>query len=242
MKTCVVFSGAGISAESGIPTFRDSNGLWENHKVEDVAHPDGWAKDKETVLRFYEQRINTVKKCEPNAAHEAVARLQDRFNVINFTQNIDDLLERGGCENVRHMHGSLFRRKCERHHNIGACVGDCDFIEEYDQPTKLGDLCPKCGGQLRPDVVWFTEAVQYEFEEIRELCAEVKYNDGIFICCGTSCQVQPAALLVSFFSQVKNKHIVDLAPNRVADYELHAGPASEMMPTLVERLLTEHQP
>jgi len=104
-KTVVVFSGAGLSAESGIPTFRDSNGLWENHRVEDVASPSGWRRDPALVLRFYDLRFYGVQAAQPNEAHRSIARLQSRFNVLNITQNIDDLLERAGCENVVHLHG-----------------------------------------------------------------------------------------------------------------------------------------
>lgn len=111
MKKMVVFSGAGLSAESGIPTFRDSDGLWENHKVEDVADPDGWRRDPELVLKFYQQRFDAISNAEPNDAHKAIADMQDRYDIINYTQNIDNLLERAGCQNVQHMHGSVFRKK-----------------------------------------------------------------------------------------------------------------------------------
>ena len=235
-KTMVVFSGAGLSAESGIPTFRDSNGLWENHKVEDVAHPKGWEDNKELVLNFYKQRFIGVSETEPNDAHKAIADMQDRYNVVNFTQNIDDLLERAGCTDVRHMHGSLFRKKCEFHKNTGDCAAHCDYVEECTEPVKLGDKCPKCEGQIRPDVVWFTEAVQYELEDIIAFCKEVKYNNGVFICVGTSGEVHPAASLISFFSQVKNKYIVDLKPRKIGDYELIEGLATTGMRQLEKQL------
>ena len=106
-KNIVIFSGAGLSKESGIPTFRDSNGLWHNHNVSDVADHDGWFRNPKLVLDFYKERFENIKKCEPNDAHKAIASLQDKFNVINITQNIDDLLERAGCENVWHLHGSI---------------------------------------------------------------------------------------------------------------------------------------
>jgi NAD-dependent deacetylase len=236
MKKLVVFSGAGLSAESGIPTFRDSDGLWENHKVEDVADPDGWRRDPELVLRFYEQRFNAITNAEPNDAHKAIADLQDRYDVINYTQNIDNLLERAGCKDVRHMHGSVFRKKCEKHENTGDCAATCDFVDVCDEPIKLGDKCPKCDGQLRPDVVWFKEAVQFEFEEIIELCKEVKYNDGVFVCVGTSGNVQPAAALISFFSQVKRKFIVNKDARPIADYEILEGLATEGMRKLEQSL------
>lgn len=243
MRTIVVFSGAGLSAESGIPTFRDSNGLWENYKVEDVAHPSGWVKDKALVIEFYRQRFEGVKKCEPNAAHKAIAKLQDKFNVINITQNIDDLLERAGCVLVRHMHGSINKRKCEWHKSCCMLDGDtrytCLFAENHTEAVKLGDKCIACGGQMRPDVVWFEEPVLFNFEQVRELVKEVKYNDGVFICVGTSAQVYPAAALIPLFAQVKNKYIIDPNPKRIADYTLLTGKAGEELPKLAEKLLKD---
>jgi NAD-dependent deacetylase len=241
MKTVVVFSGAGLSAESGVPTFRDSNCLWENHNVEDVASPEGWAQDKQLVLDFYEARFNGVAQCEPNAAHKAIAKLQDQFNVVNITQNIDDLLERAGCNNVHHIHGALNRRKCEKHKGSVVLDGDmnyqCDYVTLQTEPVKLGDSCPKCGGQMRPDVVWFGEVVDMSYEMIAELVKEVKYNDGVFITVGTSAQVYPAAHLIPFFAQVKNKYIIDKSPKKIGDYTLLTGNAGEEMPKLVEQLL-----
>ena len=234
-KRLVVFSGAGLSAESGIPTFRDSNGLWENHKVEDVAHPKGWEEDPELVLNFYKQRFIGVSESEPNDAHKAIADMQDRYNVVNFTQNIDDLLERAGCTDVRHMHGSLFRKKCEYYN-----PGDCDYTGECTEPIKLGDKCPDCGRQLRPDIVWFTEAVQYDFQDIIDLRREIKLEDGVFICVGTSGNVHPAAQLIDFFGQerVKNKYIVNLETKSFEgwDYDLIEGPATTGMRQLEQKL------
>lgn len=241
MRTIVTFSGAGLSAESGVATFRDSNGLWENHNVEDVAHPKGWANDKALVLEFYRQRFDSIKGCQPNEAHKAIARLQDKFNVINITQNIDDLLERAGCKDVRHMHGSINRRKCEWHKSCCMLDGDtkytCLVAEDHDAPVKLGDKCIACGGQMRPDVVWFEEPVLFNFELVRDLVREVKYNDGIFICVGTSGQVYPAATLIPLFSQVKNKYIIDPKAHRIADYTLIKGKAGEELPQLVDQIL-----
>lgn len=240
MRTIVIFSGAGLSAESGVPTFRDSNGLWENHKVEDVAHPSGWAKNKELVLEFYRQRFEGVKKCQPNAAHEAIAKLQDKFNVVNITQNIDDLLERAGCAIVYHMHGSINKRKCEWHKSCCMLDGDtrytCLFTEDHTEAVRLGDKC-MCGGQMRPDVVWFEEPVLFNFETVRELVREVKYNKGVFICVGTSAQVYPAAALIPLFTQVPEKYIIDPNPKRIGNYTLLTGKAGEKLPELAEQLL-----
>ncbi len=236
MRKLVVFSGAGLSAESGIPTFRDSDGLWENHKVEDVADPDGWERDPELVLKFYKQRFHAITNAKPNDAHKAIADLQDRFEVINFTQNIDNLLERAGCTDVRHMHGSVFRKKCEHHTNTGNCNAHCDYIDACNEPIKLGDKCPKCGGQLRPDVVWFKEAVQYELEDVQYLCKEVKYKNGVFICVGTSGNVHPAASLIAYFSQVHNKYIVNKDARPIGDYTILKGLATEGMRKLEQTL------
>lgn len=242
-RTMVVLSGAGLSAEAGIATFRDSNGLWENHKVEDVASQDGWDKDKQVVLNFYEQRLLAVQKAEPTLAHKSLARLQEKFDVINITQNVDDLLERAGCTNVNHLHGVLSRRKCEWHHDTTVLDGDmnytCDYKADQTVAVKLGELCPKCNGQLRPDVVWFGEKVDLPYDYIADLCRKVKYGDGVFICVGTSAQVYPAASLIPFFSQVKNKYIVDRKPIKVSDYTLMAGNATEQLAILADQLLKE---
>lgn len=241
-KTVVIFSGAGLSAESGIPTFRDSNGLWENHKVEDVASQDGWVRDKSLVLNFYQQRFANIKSCSPNLAHTSIARLQEKYNVVNITQNIDDLLERAGCLHVTHLHGCINSRKCEKHHDISNLDGDTNFTCDYKtiaiKAPVLGETCEKCGGQMRPDVVWFGEAVDLNYTWIKELCREVKYNDGVFICVGTSAQVHPAASLIPLFSQVKNKYIIDKKPIKVADYTLLAGSASEKLAELANQLLS----
>jgi NAD-dependent deacetylase len=241
MRTIVVFSGAGLSQESGIPTFRDSNGLWENHKVEDVASPEGWERDPQLVLNFYNERFNQMKSVEPNNAHKALARLEEKFRVVHFTQNVDDLLERAGCKEVNHFHGLISRQKCEWHREITVLQGDirfqCDYKSERTGAITLNDQCPKCGGKMRPDVVWFEEAVDFGEQHIKELAKEVKYNDGVFICVGTSGQVVPAALLISFFSQVPHKYIVDMKPSKIADYTLLKGKAGEQMTRLADALL-----
>jgi NAD-dependent deacetylase len=239
-KAAVVLSGAGLSAESGVPTFRGTGGLWEGHAIVDVASQTGWNKDKGTVLRFYAERFVQYNACEPNDGHKAIAKLQDCYDVYNITQNIDNFLEKAGCKVVDHIHGIMTRRKCEWHKDITVLDGDtqfsCDYKVEQSEPVKIGDMCPKCGGQMRPDVVWFGEAVHDNFNKIRELAKEVKYNDGVFICVGTSLEVSPAAFLVPFFSQVSKKYIVDIKPRKIADYKLLEGPAGTMLPRLVEEL------
>lgn len=222
-KTLVTFSGAGLSAESGIPTFRDSDGLWHNHKVEDVATMGGWKRDKEQVLRFYEDRFHNIKDAEPNEAHKALASLQEKYRVVNITQNIDDLLERAGCEEVIHLHGSILKKKCE----------GCS--KSYDGYAKLGDKC-ECGKQLRPDVVWFGEAVDMHGFEFIEL-AHHKTTWGI-IGVGTSGMVQPAASILTMFNYCKEKHFVDPnPPMRLFSWKLWRGKATEEMPKLVKELM-----
>lgn len=245
MKTILVFSGAGLSQESGIPTFRDSNGLWENHRVEDVASQDGWQRDKTVVLNFYKERFNGVQGVEPNAAHKAIASLEQKYRVINVTQNVDNLLERAGCTDVIHLHGTLGRRKCEHHSDITTLDGDmnfqCDYKADHDRPVELGEACPKCGGQLRPDVVWFGEAVHINYNKLKGECSLMKHQGGVFICTGTSAQVYPAAYLISFFAQVPHKYIVDMKPVKVSGYTRLQGKAGEMWPALAEALLNDQQ-
>ena len=240
MPTIVVFSGAGLSADSGIPSIRDTGGLWENHKVEDVAEHEAWFKNKELVLKFYADRFNAYSNSKPHAGHEALAKLEEKFKVIHITQNIDDLLEQAGCTDVRHIHGSVTTKKCEWHREINVSDDErfiCDYKTTMTEPIKLGDVCPKCGGQMRPDVVWFNEAVNLSYSEMKDLVKEVKYKAGTFICVGTSVQVYPAGYLVSFFSQVPSKYIIDKKPQKVADYKLMEGSASEQLPILVEQLM-----
>ncbi len=236
----VVFSGAGLSKESGIPTFRDSTtGLWHNHKVEDVASQDGWIRDKRVVLEFYQERTKNVRGVEPNAGHRAIARLQEKYRVVNITQNIDDLLERAGCEEVWHLHGDVNHRKCERHHSIATLDGDpnftCDFRASQVDPVLLGETCPKCGGQLRPDVVWFGEAVDMRMKEIEEMAPRT----DVFIGVGTSAQVHPAAGLLFLFRVAQEKYFVDpMPPLRLQSYTRLTGTASEHLPTLADKLLS----
>jgi NAD-dependent deacetylase len=239
MKRAVIFSGAGLSADSGIQTFRDPNGLWEQHKVESVAYHEAWWKNKALLLSFYEMLYRKYERCQPHEGHHALARLQDKYEVVHVTQNADRLLEKAGCVNVLHLHGTMDRKKCERHKSVFSNHRRfrCDYICETDGPVVLGDLCPKCRRQMRPDLVWFGEDVHLDFGQIHEWCHDVKYGDGIFICVGTSAQVQPAASLISLFSQVKKKFIVDIKPLEMADYEVLKGPAREQLPVLVDRLL-----
>lgn len=239
MRRIVTFSGAGLSKESGIPTFRDStDGLWHNFKVEEVATREGWLRNPAMVLQFYEARWNNVQSCEPNAAHLAIASLDHSFEVINITQNVDDLLERAGAARVMHMHGSLAFRKCEWHYSILGTEGDsefhCDYRATQTAPVKLGELCPKCGGQLRPDVVWFGEAVDMRWNYFQTLAEET----DVFIGVGTSGRVEPAASLLSVFHKAKERYFIDPEPPLgLSGYEQLKGSACTHLPRLASDLI-----
>jgi NAD-dependent deacetylase len=196
-KRIVVLSGAGISAESGISTFRDSNGLWENHAVEEVATPEGWKKNPELVQRFYNERRKQVLEVEPNDAHRYFAQLEDEFDVAIVTQNIDDLHERGGSTNILHLHGSIRQSKSSGPNQERAYYP----IEGWE--LKMTDTCPE-GHVLRPHVVWFGEAVP-NLELAAELIAQADY----LVVVGTSLNVYPAAGLIHYASPACQKFLID---------------------------------
>ena len=190
----VVLTGAGISAESGLRTFRDSDGLWEGYNIEDVATPRAWKKDPQLVLDFYNYRRKDVAKAAPNAAHFGLAELQKDFDVHVITQNIDDLHERAGSENVLHLHGEIFKMCSEF---------DRGHVKEIREDIKLGDLTAS-GHQYRPDIVWFEEPVP-----MIEKAAQIAAGADIFVVVGTSLQVYPAAGLVQYAPRYSKKYIVD---------------------------------
>lgn len=195
MSHIVVLSGAGISADSGLATFRDSGGLWENHDITEVASIEGWYRNKELVLEFYNKRREQLSKAEPNPGHLAIANLEDDFDVTIVTQNIDNLHERAGSTHVLHLHGLLSEARSE---------DDPDLITEIGtDPIKLGDKASD-GSQLRPNVVWFGEPVP-----MIEKAAEVVMNADIFIVVGTSLAVYPAASLVHYVEDNILKYLVD---------------------------------
>ncbi|WP_128543550.1 SIR2 family NAD-dependent protein deacylase [Larkinella soli] len=195
MKKIVVLSGAGISAESGLRTFRDSNGLWENHRIEDVATPEAWQRDPDLVLEFYNLRRKQAQDALPNAGHLALKRLEDYFDVTIITQNVDDLHEKAGSSNVLHLHGELFKsRSTVDEHLVYS-------IEGWE--LKRGDLCEK-GSQLRPHIVWFGEAVP-----MMETAIEITYQADLFIVVGTSLVVYPAAGLVDFVRPGVPVYVID---------------------------------
>ncbi len=200
MKKIVVLTGSEISAESGLKTFRDSGGLWENHRVEDVASPDGWRKDRAMVLEFYNQRRKQALEAHPNAAHVALAKLEERFEVQIITQNVDDLHERGGSSNVLHLHGVLFKVRSSLDEHL---VDNIKEIAAKGWELKVGDQCPR-GSQLRPLIVWFGEAVP----EMRLAKRFAKQAD-FFVVVGTSMVVYPAASLIEYVPNQTRKCIID---------------------------------
>ena len=190
----VVLSGAGISAESGLKTFRDSDGLWEGYDVTEVATPGAWRKNPQLVLDFYNMRRRDVAAASPNAAHTGLAELENDFDVTVITQNIDDLHERGGSTRVLHLHGEIFQMRSEHNErNIYEIRGD----------IRLGDKAED-GGQFRPNIVWFEEPVPMMEEAI-----PVAYSADIFVVVGTSLVVYPAAGLVNYVSPATPKYIID---------------------------------
>ena len=203
MKKLVVLSGAGISAESGIDTFRDSNGLWENYKVEDVASPEGWKRDRELVLEFYNQRRRKLQDVVPNKAHALLKGLEEFYNVEIITQNIDDLHERAGSSAVLHIHGELLKSRSCNNPNLRY---------KQTEDIKLGDKAED-GAQLRPDIVWFGEDVPL----LRDASSMVTEAD-ILLVIGTSMQVYPAAGLVRNINE--NCMLVVINPD---DVDFHFG-------------------
>jgi NAD-dependent deacetylase len=181
MKKLTILSGAGISAESGIKTFRDGDGLWENHNVTDVASPEGWRKDRALVLEFYNQRRRQLHEVQPNEAHQLLAELEKHFDVQIITQNIDDLHERAGSTKILHIHGELLK---------SCSCNNKNLIYEQKDDIKIGDKAED-GAQLRPFIVWFGEDVPL-YQTAREI---VKESD-ILLVIGTSLQVYPAAGLI----------------------------------------------
>jgi NAD-dependent deacetylase len=223
-KKIVVLSGAGISAESGLKTFRDSDGLWEGYDVYEVATPRGWKKDPALVLEFYNQRRKNVLDAAPNAAHIGLAQLQDDFDVTIITQNIDDLHERAGSRHVLHLHGQIFQMRS---------VLDEERIYPITEDIKLGDLAAD-GGQLRPHIVWFGEAVPM----IEVALKEVLQAD-IFVVVGTSLNVYPAAGLLDYVGPNVPKYVIDKSIPAVSNIqELHCieKPATEGVAELMRIL------
>ncbi|MDT8895398.1 NAD-dependent deacylase [Halomonas sp. I1] len=217
----VVLTGAGISAESGIQTFRAADGLWADHPIEAVATPEAWTRDPERVLRFYDARRDQVRRARPNAAHKALARLEtEGFRVSIVTQNIDDLHERAGSRRVVHLHGEILKAR-----------SSVDSRMRYPLPRggiALGDVCDK-GSQLRPDVVWFGEAVP-RFDEALEVVADA----DLLLVVGTSLAVMPAASLIDEAPMAAPRVLVDPEAHELTAAGVHglALPAGEGVPLL----------
>ena len=197
MKNLVVLTGAGISAESGIKTFRDADGLWEGHDVMEVASPEGYQANPELVLEFYNQRRSQLLQAQPNKAHLALAELEKNYHVTIITQNVDDLHERAGSNNVIHLHGELFK--------VRSTYDEFDVME-WKKDLVLGDLCQK-GYQLRPHIVWFGEAVPMIPKAI-EICETA----DILLIVGTSMQVYPAASLMHYVKPDTKIFYIDPRP------------------------------
>jgi len=224
----VILTGAGISAESGLRTFRAEDGLWEDHPVEQVATPEGFARDPDLVQRFYDERRANVLAAQPNAAHEALGRPSREWpgEVLLVTQNIDDLHERGGARDVLHMHGQALSAWCLA----------CDARHAWRGTLRDGPPCPSCGAlAMRPDIVWFGE-MPYQMERIFDALARAE----LFVSIGTSGAVYPAAGFVAQARQAGARTLeLNLEPSqgsRLFD-ETRLGPASKMVPAWVAELL-----
>ncbi len=223
-KKLVILTGAGISAESGLKTFRDSDGLWEGYDVAEVATPRAWQKDPKLVLEFYNMRRKNVAEANPNAAHIALAEMENDFDVQIITQNIDDLHERAGSTNVLHLHGEIFKMRSE---------ADESLVYEIRGDINIGDTAED-GAQLRPHIVWFEEPVP-----MIEQAARITRTADIFVVVGTSLAVYPAAGLVNYAPVECPKFIVDKkVPYTSSLYNLTAieKPASEGVKKLKEKL------
>lgn len=229
MKKIVILTGAGISAESGLKTFRDSDGLWEGYNVYDVATPEAWRKNPAMVQNFYNIRRKAVLEAKPNAAHYALVRLEEKFDVTLITQNIDDLHERAGSTQVVHLHGLITKSQSDINPQLTYDIQGSEI--------QMGELC-ELGSQLRPHVVWFGEAVPM-IEPAAQLC----HLADIFIVIGTSLQVYPAAGLLDFVSEKAVKYLVD--PNESVkvdgNFRFIKEKAALGVPELVNQLLKIEQ-
>lgn len=233
-KDIVILTGAGVSAESGVRTFRDNGGLWEEHRVEDVATPEAFERDPKLVQRFYNLRRAQLGTVEPNDAHKAIARLQDALDgrVTIVTQNVDNLHERGGAKDVIHMHGELSKVRCVHCGMVHVWLDDCT------QATP----CPTCGAApaLRPHIVWFGE-MPFHMDLIY---SRLRACD-LFISVGTSGNVYPAAGFVAEVRCMAQAHTIEvnLEPSQGVSYfeECRHGMAGELMPGLVDELLNKGQ-
>lgn len=208
----VVLTGAGISAESGIKTFRDAGGLWEGHRIEDVATPDAWSRNPSFVLDFYNERRRQLLEVLPNEAHLQLKKLEADHDVTIITQNVDDLHERAGSTNIIHLHGELFKARSTRNEHL---------VYEWKKDMVMGDLCEK-GDQLRPHIVWFGEMVP-----MLEKAIDTVMTADVVIIVGSSMQVYPAASLVAYAPSDITVYYID--PNPQINYEMRMRPGLEII-------------
>ena len=225
-KKIVVLTGAGVSAESGISTFRDSGGLWDKYDIADVATPEAWERNMDLVIDFYNQRRKQLYEVEPNAAHYAIARLEEKYDVHVITQNVDDLHEQAGSTKVLHLHGELKKVRSSVDENL--------IYELEGWELKKGDTCEK-GSQLRPHIVWFGEPVP-----MIPKAAEITSTADIYLIVGTSLNVYPAAGLVNYVKPGTPIYLIDpgdLDISHIPGVEFIQQKAGEATPKLVEELL-----
>jgi NAD-dependent protein deacetylase/lipoamidase len=229
LKKIVVFSGAGISAESGLKTFRDSDGLWENYDITEVATPEAWTANPKLVLDFYNLRRKQVIEASPNQSHSSLVDLENKFNVKIITQNIDDLHERAGSSSILHLHGEILKSR--------SVIDENEKFSIKGFELNFGDTC-KNNHQLRPDVVWFGEAVPNMLEAIK-ICEAA----DILIIIGTSLNVYPAANIIDYVSGDCKKYIVDpkdVSTGNIKNITVVKENASTGVPILVKELLQNH--
>ncbi len=228
MKKIVVFSGAGISAESGLKTFRDSDGLWENYNINEVATPEAWEKNPKLVLDFYNMRRKQVMESSPNESHYSLVKLEQNFDVEIITQNIDDLHERAGSSKILHLHGEILNARSSFDHKVYSIK---------QSGLNIGDICEK-NTQLRPDIVWFGEEVP-NMDKAMHICE----NADILIIVGTSLTVYPAANIIDFVSNDCKKYLID--PNQqlisnLKNITIINEKASIGIPILANKLISEY--
>lgn len=228
MKTIVVLTGAGISAESGIQTFRDDNGLWHGHEIMEVASPIGWEQNCKLVLDFYNKRRRQLREVKPNSAHMALKELEEKFRVEIITQNVDDLHEKSGSENVLHLHGELKKARS---------TFDEDLVMDWEDDINIGDFC-EFNHQLRPHVVWFGEAVPMMVPAMEKTA-----KADILIVIGTSMQVYPAAGLIEYAPEGTPVYFIDPNPAALSSKSIKVivEKASIGVPNLVRDLLSEEK-
>lgn len=218
----VVLTGAGISAESGLKTFRDSDGLWEGHRVEEVATPEAFARNPQLVLDFYNMRRRQMKEAQPNAAHHALVKLAAHFDVRIVTQNVDDLHERAGSQQVLHLHGELSKLRS---------TANPKYIVDWDGGQTLDDRDPQ-GHPMRPHIVWFGENVP-----LISVAAEWVSDADKILVVGTSMKVYPAAGLLEYAQPFAECFLIDPRPPQVKDVQIIQATAAEGVPKLVEQLI-----